>query len=192
MLSKPAMTAARAAAAADSSWVRREPISMQGRLPAARDHAGRRGGDGAVMVEHGEDVRLQDAGLGEGGFHDQDGGVGEIRLALRVAPDVAGETEAGQVVQGFLRSPPRCGRRKSSSGLAEAEVRDALQQPAGAGHDPVAAAVRQPPGEGLEHRLAGGRRRSAAPPAAWSVRSGRCTRTCGDGPSQQRYSRNSL
>ncbi len=35
MLSKPAMTAARAAAAADSSCVRREPISMQGRLPAA-------------------------------------------------------------------------------------------------------------------------------------------------------------
>ncbi|GAP61499.1 hypothetical protein AHiyo1_52060 [Arthrobacter sp. Hiyo1] len=35
MLPKPAMTAARAAAVADSSWVRREPISMQGRLPAA-------------------------------------------------------------------------------------------------------------------------------------------------------------
>ena len=35
MLSKPAMMAARAAATADSSWVRREPISTQGRLPAA-------------------------------------------------------------------------------------------------------------------------------------------------------------
>ncbi len=35
MLSKPAITAARAAATADSSWVRREPISTQGRVPAA-------------------------------------------------------------------------------------------------------------------------------------------------------------
>jgi hypothetical protein len=35
VLSKPAMMAARAAAAADSSCVRRDPISMQGRLPAA-------------------------------------------------------------------------------------------------------------------------------------------------------------
>jgi hypothetical protein len=35
VLSKPAMTAARAAAVADSSWVRLEPISMQGRPPAA-------------------------------------------------------------------------------------------------------------------------------------------------------------
>ena len=35
MLSNPAMTAARAAAAADSSCVRRDPISMHGRVPAA-------------------------------------------------------------------------------------------------------------------------------------------------------------
>ena len=35
MLSKPAMMAARAAETADSSWVRREPISTHGRLPAA-------------------------------------------------------------------------------------------------------------------------------------------------------------
>jgi hypothetical protein len=34
VLEKPTMYAARAAATADSSWVRREPISMQGRLPA--------------------------------------------------------------------------------------------------------------------------------------------------------------
>ena len=35
MVAKPAMYAARAAAMAASSWVRREPISMQGRSPAA-------------------------------------------------------------------------------------------------------------------------------------------------------------
>ena len=35
MAAKPAMTAARAAATADSSCVRREPISMHGRPPAA-------------------------------------------------------------------------------------------------------------------------------------------------------------
>ncbi len=34
--SKPATYAARAAATAASSWVRREPISMHGRAPAAR------------------------------------------------------------------------------------------------------------------------------------------------------------
>ena len=35
MLAKPATYAARAAATAASSWVRREPISMHGRSPAA-------------------------------------------------------------------------------------------------------------------------------------------------------------
>ena len=34
MAANPAMYAARAAATAASSWVRREPISMQGRSPA--------------------------------------------------------------------------------------------------------------------------------------------------------------
>ena len=36
MLTNPATYAARAAATAASSWVRREPISMQGRSPATR------------------------------------------------------------------------------------------------------------------------------------------------------------
>ena len=36
VVTKPAMYAARADATAASSWVRREPISMQGRLPAAQ------------------------------------------------------------------------------------------------------------------------------------------------------------
>ena len=35
MVAKPATYAARAAATAASSWVRREPISMHGRSPAA-------------------------------------------------------------------------------------------------------------------------------------------------------------
>ena len=35
VVTKPAMYAARAAATAASSWVRREPISMHGRTPAA-------------------------------------------------------------------------------------------------------------------------------------------------------------
>ena len=35
VVAKPATYAARAAATAASSWVRREPISMQGRSPAA-------------------------------------------------------------------------------------------------------------------------------------------------------------
>ena len=35
MVAKPATYAARAAATAASSWVRRDPISMQGRSPAA-------------------------------------------------------------------------------------------------------------------------------------------------------------
>ncbi len=114
------------------------------------DHAGGRRGDGAVVVEDREDVGLEDAGLGEGGFDDQDGGVREVRFALRVAPDVAGEGEPGQVVQGLLVDHLGAAE-EIDFGVAEAEVRDALQQPAGAAHNAVAAPVRQPPGEGLEH-----------------------------------------
>jgi hypothetical protein len=76
--------------------------------------------------------------------------VREVRFTLRIAPDVAGEPEGGQVVQRVLPDHPGPGQ-KIEVVLVEPEVRDALQEPAGAGHYAVPAAVRQPPGKGLEH-----------------------------------------
>ncbi len=73
-----------------------------GPVAGGGDHPGGRRGDGAVVVQHGQDVGLQDAGLGERRFDDQDGGVREVGLALGIAPDVPGEAEVGQVVQGLL------------------------------------------------------------------------------------------
>ncbi|MCY1241746.1 hypothetical protein D9M72_546660 [compost metagenome] len=104
------------------------------------------------MVEHREDIGFQDAGLSERRLHNQDGGVGKVRFALGIAPDVSAETEPGQIVQGF--GVDHSGTAEEVQlGAAEPEVRDALQQPACSGHDPVAAAVREPAGERLKHRL---------------------------------------
>jgi hypothetical protein len=105
------------------------------------------------MVEYREDVGLQDAGLGEGRFDDQDGGVGEVGFAFRVTPDVAGETEIRQVVQGFPVNHS-CAAKEFQLSLAEAEGRDALQEAAGAADNPVAPAVGQPAGEGLKDGFA--------------------------------------
>jgi hypothetical protein len=114
------------------------------------DHPRGRRGDCAVVVEDRQDVRLEDAGFREGGFNNEDGRVREVRLALRVAPDVTREGEPGQIVQGLLVDHLGAAE-EVDFGIAEAEVRDALQQPARAAHNAVAAPVRQPPGERLEH-----------------------------------------
>ena len=60
-LAKPARYAARAAATAASSWVRREPISMHGRPPAARRHPRGGRGDRRVVVVDREQQRLEHA-----------------------------------------------------------------------------------------------------------------------------------
>ena len=101
------------------------------------------------MVQHRQDVGLQDAGLGERRFDDQDGGVREVGFTFRIAPDVAGEPEGGQVLQGVLMDHAG-GGQEGDVVLVEAEVRDSLEEPAGAGHDPIPAPGRQSPGEGLE------------------------------------------
>src|SRR6478735_8611363 len=73
----------------------------------------------------------------------------EVCLALRIAPDVAGEPEGGQVLHGVLMDHAG-GGQEGEVVLVEAEVRDPLKEPAGAGHDAVPAPGWQSPGEGLE------------------------------------------
>ncbi|MCY1239408.1 hypothetical protein D9M72_522010 [compost metagenome] len=120
-----------------------------GPVAGGAGHSGRGRGDGAVVVQHRQDVGLQDAGLGEGRFHDQDGGVRKVGLALRVAPDVTGEPEGGQVFQRVLINHPGAGQEIEVV-LVKAEVHDAFKESAGAGHDPVPAPGREPAGKGLE------------------------------------------
>ena len=65
MAANPARYAARAAATAASSWVRRDPISMIGRPAAAETMRAAADGDRAVVVEDRQRERLQHDGVGE-------------------------------------------------------------------------------------------------------------------------------
>jgi hypothetical protein len=78
---------------------------------------------------------------------------GEVEVTLGVAVDVAREPVAGQPVE-----QPLVGEALLVQGgqlvVPEAEVRQRLEQTAGAGEDAVAAAEGQPPGEHLEDAVA--------------------------------------
>ncbi len=149
----PAMYAARAAATADSSPARREPISASGRSPAAmlmRDAGGR---DGGVVVQHAQRERLEDDGLGEGALDREDRRPREVELALAVARDRAGEAvvleeREGRGIHDLLVA------EEAQLVVAEAEVADEAQQAAGAGDDAEAAAAGEPAAEQLEHAAA--------------------------------------
>jgi hypothetical protein len=107
------------------------------------------------VVEHREHQRLQQHPLGERRPDGEDGGAGEEQLALGVAVDVPAEAEPGQPVQQPGVGEPLLAQRGEVL-VGEPEVGERLQQPAGAGEHAVAAAVRQPPGEDLEHAVAVG------------------------------------
>ena len=102
---------------------------MQGRSPAAQRHPGGGRGDRRVVVEDRQQQRLQQHRLGEGRLHDHQRGVGEVDLALGVAPDVAGEPVVGQPVQRSARRPPaaragtRARRRRSGSASTASSAR---------------------------------------------------------------------
>ena len=116
------------------------------------DHAGRGGGDGAVVVEDRQRQGLEQNPLGERGPDGEHRRAREVEIALGVAVDVAAEAEAGQPVQ-----QPRVGEpllaQAGQLAVAEAEVRQRLEQPRGTGDDAEAAAVREPAGEDLEHAV---------------------------------------
>ena len=127
--------------------------------PPARGggHPGGGGRDGRVVVEDGEDHRLQQHALREAALDPQQRRAGEVHLALRVAPDVALEAVVRQPLQGRARRRSPARARKASIAGVETEVRHRVQHPAGARHHAVAPAVRQPPGEDLEHTAPLGR-----------------------------------
>ena len=107
------------------------------------------------MVVDRQQHRLQQHRLGERRLDDQQGGVGEVHLALGVAPDRAGEPVVGQPVAGSARSTTSVEGRERL--VVEAERLDRVQRPADAGHHAVPAALGQPPREQLEDRAAVGR-----------------------------------
>ena len=119
---KPARYAARAAATAASSWVRREPISISGRSPAAVTI---RAAAEATALSW---LRIDNASVSSStaspnvpvdGQHRR---AGEVELALRVAVHVGGEPPVGQRLQQSPRRdrtaparPARPGRSGSDS-----------------------------------------------------------------------------
>ena len=141
-------------------------------LAGGGHHAGGGRGDGAVVVEHREGQGLQQHALGERRPDGEHGGAGEVEVALGVAVDVAGEPEVGQPVE-----QPLVGDALLAQGrqlvVPEPEVRQRLQQPAGAGQHAVAPAVRQPAGEDLEDAVAARRCRRPGRRRPSSARSGR-------------------
>ena len=122
-----------------------------------RNHPGRGRGDRAVEVEDRQHQRLQDDAFGERAGDGQDRRTREEQLALGVATDVAAELVSGQPGRG--RVVDDAGRPEEVDvAIGEAEIREQLDQPPGAGDHAVPAAGRQPARENLEH--AGPRRRT--------------------------------
>ncbi len=119
-------------------------------------HPGSGRGDRGVVVEDGEDHRLQQDALGEGALDAHDRRAREVHLALRVAPDVAAEAVVGEPPQRLLVDDVPLAQEAEHGGV-ETEVLHRVQDAAGAGHHAVPAPVRQPPGEDLEHAAPFGR-----------------------------------
>src|SRR5690606_1946972 len=98
----------------------------------------------------------QQHALGEAALDPQDRRAGEVHLALRIAVDVAGEAVRGEPAQRLLVDHPALAQELQHA-LVEPEVLQRVQDPPGAGHDAVAPALRQPPGEHLEDAAPVGR-----------------------------------
>ena len=115
-------------------------------------HPRRGRGDRRVVVVDRQQQRLQQHGLGEGGLDDHQRGVGEVDLALGVAPDVAAEPVAGQPLQRGARRRP--GRRSARRARASSKRKslERVEGPPDAGDHAVAPPLGQPPGEELEDR----------------------------------------
>jgi len=116
-------------------------------------HSGGGRGDGAVVVVDGQRQGLQDAGLGEGPLDREQGGAGEVALALGVTADRAGEAVVAQVVQGGVVDHLR-GAQEVDLGGREGEGLDGVEKAPRPGHDAVAARGGQFAPEQLEDAAA--------------------------------------
>ncbi len=127
-----------------------------GSFARGQGHPGGGRGDGGVVVVDRQQDGLEQHRLGERALDDEERRVGEVRLALGVAPDVAGEAVGREPVEhvGIDHAVQGSDRRG-----VEAERLDGVERTTDAGHDAVPAPLRQPPREELEDRAPVGRAR---------------------------------
>jgi hypothetical protein len=105
------------------------------------------------VVEDRQQQRLEQHPFGEGRLDHDDGGVGEVELALRVAPDVAGEAVRREPLQRRVVHHPGV-REVAEGGVVEPELLDRVEDPADTGHHAVPTPLGEPTTEQLEHRTA--------------------------------------
>ena len=124
--------------------------------PALRGkhHARRLGGDQRLEVEEIHDPRLDELGERQRRGDAEDRLVGEEESALRHGVDVAGEAEAGEIVDKAPREPAGRGEPVEIA-LREVEVFEEGEHLVETGGDQKTALARQPPHEELEHRRLG-------------------------------------
>ncbi len=120
--------------------------------PSRGDHTSGGGGDRAVVVEHRQDERLEHDTFSERPRNAQDRRAREEQLALGVPVDVSLEAVLGEPQRGLLVDHAAL-QQEPHLGVAEPVGGERLDQPGGAGHDTVAAAGRQTPGEHLENAV---------------------------------------
>ena len=87
-----------------------------GAVPGGQRHPGRGRGDRRVVVVDRQQQGLQQHRLGEGALDDQERRVGEVGLALGVAPDVAGEAVGREPVE---RSSSTTSVERGEGGVVE-------------------------------------------------------------------------
>ena len=102
------------------------------------------------MVEDRQDQRLEHDRLGEGSAHGEDRRVGEVQLTLAISVDVAGELVVAQPLDGLVVEEAF---DDGDLVVAEAELRQRVEDTSGARDDPIPAAVGETAREHLEHTL---------------------------------------
>ena len=90
------------------------------------------------MVEDRQEERLQERAVRERALNGEQGGAGEVALALGVAPDVTREAPRGQEVRSLVRNDPLTAQPVDLIGV-ELETLQSLEDSAGPGNDAEAA-----------------------------------------------------
>jgi hypothetical protein len=116
-------------------------------------HPRRGRGDRRVVVVDREQHRLEQHGFGEGRLDHQERGVGEVGLALGVAPDVAGEPVVREVLQGRLVDDLLAAQQVEVL-VGEGELLDRVERATHTCHHAVPPALGEPSREQLEDRPA--------------------------------------
>ena len=154
---KPATYAARAAATAASSWVRREPISMHGPVTGGQRHPRGGRGDRRVVVVDREQHRLEHAPPRRSvRLDDQQRGVAGSRSRPRRSPRCrrrSGSRPASPASRSST-TPSRSDRERL---VVEAERLDRVERPADAGDHAVPPPLGQPPAGTARRPTAGAR-----------------------------------